>query len=499
MLLKRTVQAATALLLATVMATTEAAAADVTLVVGQAVRPTQFHPLLAPGGGRETRAIKRQIFDALVVQDDNLRPQPQLAKSWTIENDVRWIFELRDDVSFHNAERFNAETVKWNLERILDPNSTAPGASTLRTLIESVEVTGEYQVTVTTKSPAPTLLITLAFVELAPKNLVEEVGDEAFAAAPIGTGPFLFVSRDGSTVQLKRNDAYWGGPAASAEVTFTTIPELSSRIAALRAGEIHIADQIPPDQVVQLSGNVAPATATGTRIFFMAMNVNEPPFDSVAVRQAVALAFDRDLIAQALYGGRARPLNQPAFPEMFGYQPDLAGFRYDPAAARAVLSTVTAPVTLSVRQVDFVLAQAVAGFLADAGLKVELALVEDAAFNDSITGGRLQSYVSSWGVAEGDVDAILHPHFWSERGANRRYTNYANPALDALFYEGRSTTDSARRFAVYADALRLLVDEAPWAVLVNPMDIYGVSNDLTGWMPSPTGMYRINEARVGGN
>jgi len=499
MLTRRDLGLVLALTLGSLLAPSVVAAADIPLVVGQAVRPAQFHPLLAPGGGRETRAIKRQVFDALVVQDDGLRPQPQLARSWTVTDDLIWVFQLRDDVSFHNGERFNAEVVKYNLDRILDPQSTAPGASTLRTLVETVEATGEFEVTVKTRRPAPTLLTTLAFTELAPKALIGEIGDEAFAAHPVGTGPFEYVSRDGSTVRLKRNENYWGGAPASAEVTFTTIPELASRIAALKAGEIHIADQIPPDQVGQLTGNVSPSTASGTRIFFMAMNVNQAPFDDAAVRRAVAAAFDRDLLASSLYGGRARTVNQPAFPEMFGYQPDLDGFKYNRDAARTVLEKVTAPVVLSVRQVDLVLAQAAAGFLSEAGLKVDLTLTEDAAFNDMITGGRAQAYVSSWGVAEGDVDAILHPHFWSERGDNRRYTNYANPALDVLFAEGRSTTDGARRAAVYAEALQILVQDAPWATLVNPMDIYGVSNALSGWSPSPTGMYRINEAKVAGN
>jgi peptide/nickel transport system substrate-binding protein len=474
-----------------------ALAQDSALYIGQAVKPTQFHPLLAPPGGRETRAIKRQIFDALVVQGDDLRVAPQLAESWTVTDDKVWVLKLREDAKFHNGEVFNAETVVFNLNRMLNPDSPAANSSTLRTLVESVVASGEYEVTITTKVPAPTLLTTLAFVEIPPKALIEEIGDEKFAEHPVGTGPFEFVSRDGSTVVLKRNENYWGGAPASAEVTFSTIPELATRIAALKAGEIHIADQIPPDQIGELSGSVAPMTVPGTRLYYLGMNVEVAPFNDVNVRRAVGKAIDRQLLVDSIYGGQARPLKEMAFPEMFGYDADLEGFTYDAAAAKEVLSAITEPVKVSVRQVDLVLAQATVGFLQQAGLKAEVEVVEDAAFGDMTAAGTGQAFVSSWGVAEGDVDAILAPHFWSGRGDKRHFTNYSNPEIDRLFEEGRSTTDAAKREEIYSKALAILVEDAPWAPLVNPSEIYGVSTQVTGWAPSSTGMYRINEAAAG--
>ena len=494
--MRKLIGVAAAALVAALVAPVAIAQDSAPLYIGQAVKPTQFHPLLAPPGGRETRAIKRQIFDALVVQGDDLRVAPQLAESWVVTDDKVWVLKLREDVKFHNGEVFNAETVAFNLNRMLNPDSPAANSSTLRTLVESVVASGEYEVTITTKVPAPTLLTTLAFVELPPKALIEEIGDEKFAEHPVGTGPFEFVSRDGSTVVLKRNDSFWGGKPASPEITFQTIPELATRIAALKAGEIHIADQIPPDQIGELTGDVAPMTVTGTRLYYLGMNVNVAPFDDVNIRRAVGKAVDRQLLVDSIYGGQARPLTTMAFPEMFGYDANLAGFTYDAAAAKEVLSAVTVPVKVSVRQVDLVLAQATVGFLQAAGLKAEVEVVEDAAFGDLTTGGNAQAFVSSWGVAEGDVDAMLAPHFWSGRGDKRKYTNYANPEIDRIFEAGRSTTDAAKRQELYHEALSILVDDAPWAPLVNPSEIYGVSTSMTGWAPSSTGMYRLNAAAV---
>jgi len=473
-----------------------AQAADVRLVVGQADKPALLNPLQVPAGGRETRAIKRQIFDALVVQNNELQPQPQLAKSWTVTDDTVWTFTLRDDVKFHNGEPFNAAAAKFNLDMIIAPDSKASWRSQLSSVIASVEVKSEYELVVKTKMPAPTLLVMIAFQEVVPPKYYAEKGPEGFEAAPVGTGPYLFVSRDGSTVNLKRNDAYWGGPAKAAEIVFRTIPEVSSRIAALKAGEITIADKIPSDLAGELTGNAKAVLATGTRIYFLAMNVDKPPFDKVEVRRAVAQAVDRNLLVKALYRDNARPLNQPAFPEMFGYQKDIPGFTFDAAKAKAVLSAVKEPVKIEVRQADLVLAQATQGFLSEAGLKAEVQLVEDAAFSDAIENGRAQSYVSSWGVAEGDLDAILSRHFWSGRAKTSAYTNYKNEKLDGMFIAARGTTDRAARTKLYSQVIDILVQEAPWATLVNPSEVYGVSSNLTGWVPQATGIYFLTEATL---
>ena len=473
-----------------------AQAADVRLVVGQADKPALLNPLQVPSGGRETRAIKRQIFDALVIQNNDLQPEPQLAKSWSVENDVLWTFTLRDDVKFHNGEPFNAEAAKFNLDMIIAPGSKAAWHSQLSSIIESVEVSGEYELKVKTFKPAPTLLVMIAFQEIVPPDYYKKVGPEGFEAAPVGTGPFEFVSRDGSTVTLKRNESYWGGPAAASGLVFRTIPEVSSRIAALRAGEINIADKIPSDLTGELTRNTKAVVAPGTRIYFLAMNVAAPPFDKVEVRRAAAAAIRRDLLVSALYRGHAHPLNQPAFPEMFGYQASIPGFTYDIEKAKAGFASVKEPVTIDVRRADLVLAQAVQGFLNEAGLKSEVRLVEDAAFNDLIGNGRPQACVSSWGVAEGDLDAILSRHFWSGRAANNAYTNYKNPKHDELFMAARGTTDRAERAKLYAEVISILVDEAPWATLVTPSEIYGVSANLAGWEPHTTGIYVLTTATL---
>lgn len=464
------------------------------LRIGHSDVVMNLDPFQIPTGGRETRAVKRQIFDALVVQGDDLVPTPQLAESWETPTDTTWVFNLRTDVKFHDGEQFDASTVKYNMDLVLDPDGGSPSHSKFAAMVKSVTVVDDYTIEIETIKPAPSLLTALAFQELVPGKYRETVGAEAFNLAPVGTGPFKFVSQTQEKVVVERNDDYWGGKAATPSVTFKHIPEVSARIAALQTGEVDIIDQIPRDLAGTLSGDVEAVSTTGTRIYFAAMNVTQAPFTDVNVRRALASAVDTDTIAGSLYGGDAVALNQPAFPTMFGYQKDAEGFKFDLDAAKTVLSTVTTPITLDVKQGDLTLAEAVAGQLATAGLTVNIQAIEDEAFSVKIEAGLSQMYVSSWGVAEGDLDAILTRHFWTPRGDTSAYTNYSDATMDALIDAGRSTTDQAKRFDIYVDVIDQLVKDAPWRPLVTPNEFYGVSSSVSGWAPAPTGLYHLNKA-----
>jgi peptide/nickel transport system substrate-binding protein len=318
------------------------------LTVAQADQVMDLDPAAANSGGRETRAVKRQIFDALVVQGDDLVPQPQLAKSWTTSADqLTWEFTIRDDVTFTNGEKFTAATAKYNLDRIMDPNGTSSWRSQLEGLVASVSVQGDDKLVIKTKAPSPTLLTVLAFQEMVPQEYLDKVGPQEFNAHPIGTGPFKFVSRTEDRVVLERNDGYWGGEPKTKTLIFRNIPDVAARIAALQSGEVNIIDQVPSDLADTLSGDVKPVSAEGTRVYFMAMNVLKKPFDDVNVRRAVGNAINSEELAQSLYRGRALALNQPAFPAMFGYQKDLDGFRFDPSAAAPVMKAVNDPVVFN--------------------------------------------------------------------------------------------------------------------------------------------------------
>jgi peptide/nickel transport system substrate-binding protein len=445
---------------------------------------------------RTNQNVVRNVFEALVNQDDSLEPIPELATEWEQVDPTTWRFTLRKGVKFHNGEDFNAEAVKYSIERVIDPEQASPRADML-SMIDKVEAEDDHTVVITTADPAPTLLASLSVNEIVPPKYVEEVGDEKFAEEPIGTGPFKFEEWvPNERVVLRANDDYWGDRPKLDTLVFRPIPEVSARIAALQSDDVQIAAEIPADLAGSLEGDVKSASVDGTRIFFLAMNVTEPPFDDREVRAAVNQAIDKDVLAKSLYQGYARPLNQPAFPEMVGYHEDYTGEPYDKEAAAKVLSSVSAPVQIDVEEVDRTLAQAVAGQLEATGLKASVNVLETQAFEDSTASGASAAYLDSWGVAEGDADVIFARHFWSPARKDAFYTGYKNPQLDTLIQQGRSTSDEAQREDIYANAIEMVMDDAPWAPIVNPEEIYGVSSSLQGWQPSPIGRINVADASI---
>jgi peptide/nickel transport system substrate-binding protein len=464
--------------------------AGVTLTVAQSSDIETMDP--AMHRSRINQTVVRNVFDALVNQDESLQPVPELATEWEQVDATTWRFTLREEVTFHNGEPFNAEAVKYSLERVIDPEQASPRADML-SMIDEVVAEDEHTVVITTNGPAPTLLASLSVNEIVPPEYVEKVGDEEFAKKPVGTGPFTFVEWvPNERVVLKANDAYWGGRPQLDSLVFRPIPEVSARVAALQSGDVQIAAEIPADLAQSFNGDVKAASVTGTRIFFLAMNVTRKPVDNLDVRVAINQAIDKESLVKNLYQGFARPLNQPAFPEMVGYNPDFEGYSYDQGAASQVLSKVGSPLQIDVEEKDKTLAQAVAGQLQAAGLTARVNVLETQAFLASIGSGGSTAYLSSWGVAEGDADVIFARHFWSPAREDAFYTGYKNPGLDTLIEQGRSTADQAERERIYAEAIKIVMADAPWAPILNPEEIYGVSTAVQGWSPSPIGRINIS-------
>lgn len=446
---------------------------------------------------RITQAVIRNVFDGLVNQDAELEPVPELAESWEAVDDTTWRFALREDVTFSNGEPFDAEDVKFSIERILDPEQASPRASMLE-MITAVEVEDEHTVVIRTDEPAPTLLPSLAVNEIVPSEYVTEVGDETFAEEPVGTGPFTLGEWvPNQRVVLEANPDHWEGTPGVETVVFRPVPEVAARVAALQSGDVHVASEIPPDLAGTLGGDVEAVPVDGTRVFFLAMNTTQPPFDARDVRVGANHAIDRDALVNDLLGGYARPLYQPLFPEVIGYAEDFEGYRYDPEQAASLLEGASAAVRIDVEERDRTLAEAVAGQLQTAGLDAQINVLETEAFTASIESGDSQAYVQSWGVAEGDADVIFARHFWSPVREDAFYTGYENAELDALIEAGRSTVEAEEREETYAEAVEMVMADAPWAPLLNAQEIYGVSQRVSGFEPSPIGRFELLDVTLG--
>ncbi len=198
------------------------------------------------------------LYDNLVLRDENLNLTPGLATSWKMIDDKTWQFKLRDGVVFHNGHRFSAEDVQFSLERAIAENPRTSVFAALNT-IERVDILDPSTVNIVTRHADPLLPTRLSYYGgmMLPKQYFEKVGMEGFRKDPIGTGALKFVEwKKNERLVFEANKRYWRAPLPYSKVIYRPYPETAARIAALIAGEVDLITAVPPDQVevIETSG-----------------------------------------------------------------------------------------------------------------------------------------------------------------------------------------------------------------------------------------------------
>ena len=426
-------------------------------------------------------SVLRHVYDPLVDVTNDSKFVPALAESWRAVNNTTWRFTLRKGVTFHDGSPFNADSVVFTLKRARD-NTKLIKSFVYRDL-ESVDKDGDYAVTVTSKHPFGALPAHLTMLGMLPPSAAGQ--EDAFFQKPVGTGPFRFASwTHGDLINLVANPGYWKPGIPKVEkITFRFIPELSTRTAALRAGELHVIDRVPPDMVQTLKGSPGvrvldtPAIEAQRWIFQLA----KEPVKDVRLRQAISLAIDRDVIIKDLLLGYGRPVVSPIPPGLIGHT-NLAPKRYDPERARQILKQAGYQNV----SIDFVLmkeiypkqleiAQAVAAMLSEVGIKVNIKNLEVATAREHRTAGTYDMFFSGWAHMPHDPDWYLGQWFTKE-GAEK-LTRYDNPRVEQLVVEGR-VPDPKVRQQKYEEIQRILWEEEPEIWPYYSVAIYAVSNRL---------------------
>lgn len=428
--------------------------------------------------GTISRQLAANIGDALVMLDENLKVQPGLAQSWSQESPTAWVFHLRRGVKFQDGTPFNAAAVKFNLERLLDPATKSRDANLLASL-DRVEVIDDATVRLRLKRPFAPLVRTLAYIlgYMASPTAVKAASLQDYGRAPIATGPYKltqWVAADHIT--LTANKDYWRGAPKIDEITWKFVPQSSSRSALLRAGDVDFVESLDgPDLLsVQNDANLVVARIPLLSWNFVGVNTRTKPFDSVKVRQAVSHAIDSNALVRKVLLGAGLPQNQLVPKGMLGYRDDYKGYAYDPAAAKRLLAEAgyasgvdtelwyATGYTSSVKE----LSEAVQGYLSAVGIRAKIVVNDLAAWAAARREGRIPMIVMNWGSGTGDSDTSLYSPFHSTEQAPKgvNYTFYANPKVDELLTRAREA-DDAQRDALYREAEGLIMDDAPWTML----------------------------------
>jgi peptide/nickel transport system substrate-binding protein len=280
-----------------------AALAQTTLTIGRAGDVSDMNPFRQ--ANNLTAEVTYQIHEGLMRYGPDLELVPMLATGWEIQPDGRtWRFFLREGVSFHTGNPFNAEVVKWNFETMLNPER--PGvAAGLLTAFESLHVVDEYTLDVTLNEPNFIFLNILgaALFMIVDMEHYLAVGEANYGQQPSGTGAFKFVSwAPGERVVLERNPDYWGPVGAGVDrVVFQAIPDESARVLALLTGEIDMAFSVPADQMglVERTPDLQVFRTPTFRTLFLESNIKHPRLTD-AVRYAIAHAINRDQISSVI-------------------------------------------------------------------------------------------------------------------------------------------------------------------------------------------------------
>jgi peptide/nickel transport system substrate-binding protein len=470
--------------------------------------PTCVDPLPAPT--TVEGVIDFATFDNLVLLDGKGTPRPDLATGWKFSHGGKWItFTLRHGVKFSNGDPFDANTVKFNIQRALGPVGAAAGMSALLGPLHAVHVDNKYQVTLILNEPFRPLLPNLANDSLGivdPKALKQE-GKTKFCQYPIGSGPFKIQNYGpgGNPVTLVRNPLHnwetpWAhnhGEAYLSKIVIKPIVSDSTAVSELLSGGVDIS-QVAGSQLgrVEHNRNITLHKVQSQFEFQLGFNTSHPPFNKAEVRRAIAEAIDRNALIKVALNGLGKPAYSPIPSNVPYYDPSTKNIapRYDPAAARKILAAnhVTGPYTLiSGNSPDRMAADAlIQAELADVGVKVTIVAKPTPDWISMAQKGQFDLSLDGFYAPDADVLYLTY-HSSQETSGGLNFTFYKNPTLDKLIVEGRTTNNPKRAAKIYAQAQRLILNNVITDPLYSPVTVFGTRSNVKGFHTDVTGLWPL--------
>ncbi len=480
---------------------------------------------------RLSETVIRNMFDGLVTRDTKSGVHLELAEEMNWLDDITLEVKLRQGVKFHDGVELTADDVVFTFNRIIQENQIEypePHTSPRKGLIAplaSVEKVDDYTVQMNFSAPWPPAMQLIVHQQIVPMHYIEEVGTQGFVENPIGTGPFKFVSAQPGfeEVVLERFEDYYGGApdlepvgaACLAGAIFRVIPEASTRVAALLAGEVDIIQSVPAeliDTLAQTPG-IQVKSAAGTQPKWMEMNVNKPPFDDVRVRQAMNYAIDKDLIIQEIYGGRAVALPGPLSPYNNFANKSLTPYAYDPDMALSLLSDAGwsdsdgdglldkngEPFVFTIDTLEEwrPLAEAVADMYRAIGIDSSVRFWEYSVVKPQLQAGERMAYLDDWGDSAfdpvGHFEAKWHGFVEGASYGRGNFSGYNNERVNELTKLGEVTVDTAERQTIYDEAQQIVYDEAPAVFLILPDEAEAASDRVTNWEPAADSRINLHD------
>ena len=441
--------------------------------------------------------------------------EPGLATAWRVSPDgLRWTFELRPGVVFHDGTRLDADAVVFSFERVIDPHHAhyiaGEDGSYWRGLLKHVQhvsAIGTQLVEIDVSQPYAPLLGELAMFPIVSPAAVQVWGDD-FKRHPVGTGAFAFDSWEpGDHVVVKRFERYWGQRPPLERIVFRVVVDARQRLVDLQAGSVDLAAAILPDEqsFVELHPDLVLRHTPSNDVSYLAFNMTRPPFDDRRVRRAICYAINKEPIVKLAYQGRAVAADGALPPGQWGYHVPATRYGYDLAAARELIAEATLAHAFDAARVYRLYApqtpraylaqpERVARYLQAAlgriGVTTEVVLQPIGQHLASVERGDHDLALAGWIGDTGDPDNFLYVLLHSDNavpGSAQNLSFYRNPALDKLLALAQVATDQPSRSRLYAQAQDIVAEDAPWVPLAHSELVVAVRAELGGVELSPLG------------
>jgi len=445
------------------------------------------------------------VYETLVRTDENLVLEPALAESWAFSDDgMQLTFNLRQGVTFHDGSPFTSEDVIVSIERILDEETGSATRSNLLS-IESMDAPDDYTVVMNLTLPDVPLVAALSSINTAilPSELIAE-GDPS--ATVNGTGPFMLESwqPEERTILMAFAD-YWGDGPYVDGIEIRIVPDESTIMAALRAGEIDFAMLNDPlIATLPMGGSEAIINrAPDISYHVLQLRAAVEPLDKLEVRQAISCAIDRQQVVDVAALGEGMvtgPLTMPAWQvpldELFCYEQDLA--RAQELMAEAGLEEgFELPVIVAVAEPPTALseAQVIQEQLRAINIEVTIESLEFGVYVDRWLAADFTAAIALNG-GRSDPYPMYSRYFQYDANFNE-VAGYIDDTLDSLMKQGQVETDPEARWEIFAEFQRHLAETAPWIWLYNGYTYTGQQPWVTDFTPTPTGsIFYLSEARL---
>lgn len=447
------------------------------------------------------------IYEPLVNLDKDLNIIPGLAESWKFSDDAKTLtMNLRKGVKFHDGSDFTSADVKDTFGRILDEKTAAAARSNF-TSIASIDTPDDYTVVFHLSVADVPLLAAMSSLNAAIVSS-EAIAKGDFSKTAIGTGPFKLESwtPDEKTI-LSANKDWWAGAPSIDGIEIRIIPDETSIVAALRAGEIDFGILNDPVVATTLDGDSTLVLNKVPSISYhvFQLNASRAPMDKLEVRQAMSCAIDRQQVLDTASLGNGTvtgPLTIPAYlvptDQFFCYKKDLdkakqlmakAGMA-DGFSMKVIAANSEPPTALSE-------AQNIQAQLADIGIKLEIESLELNVYVDRWLAGDFDSAVALNG---GRPDPYtMYARYWTKDGNLQKVSNYIDDTLDSLMAQGRAETDPKKRYEIFAEWQKHIVEVAPWIWLYNGFDYSAQQPYVKGFVPMPTdSIYSFGQVKLDG-